>query len=1176
MDDIFRAYGDEVAALSASHTSTEPSYYPAIKALLSKMLALEALPFEVRASTSEFRVGGGHDLPDLALYDGDGDYLVVAGEVKLPSDEIRDIAFSEERNDQIGRYLIQTGVVLVSNVRGFGLLTIRPGASRKGRSVEPSNRVLEHVVELWSSTTAMEQRRSINREAIEELYLLVETAVTRYAPIAEPESLAKILARQARRAKAQLPQEFTHAVRGLADDFGKALGVTFEGEEGEEFFRSSLIQTVFYGLFAGWTLWLRSNSKAPFRWENLADHLKIPFLAELYYEFQHPRRIQELGLRPHLDLATETLNRVDTAAFFRHFQLPSVRSYEEFDRDGEATAAILYFYEPFLEAFDPELRKSLGVWYTPREVVRYQVRTIDRLLRDELGCDRGFADENVIVLDPCCGTGAYLIEVMRCVAEQLEFEGAEALMGQALLDAATRRLVGFELLTAPFVIAQLQIFLILSDLGAKPTTNHRPAVFLTNALTGWDGPEQMKLHFPELQAEYDAAQVVKRSAKIIVVIGNPPYNRFAGVPLLEEADLVDHYKGIRRDEKGKQVGPSELYTRWGIRKQLLDDLYVRFFRLAERCIGERAEYGVVSFISNYSFYTGRSHPIMRSSLLSSFDEIWIDCLNGDKYKTGKVIPNGLPSAGTTDQSIFTTEHDPRGIQVGTGITTLLKRRGSTQPDTVPTVHYRNYWGRSQGKRDALLSSLTMSDWTSERKTAAASAPEGPRVFEGFVPTEQSRWKLVPFTAQGGFDDWAALDQLFVTSFQGVNPNRGRDGSAVEMDREQLVARMQDYFSAMTLDRLRERHPVLMEDRARYDAAAVRTKLKKEVGFVENKIVPYVVFPFDQRWLYYETAFKFLNEARSELYNNLSENEFLVTVPEPRKESETRPILLTTAFDLHLHDRGSVCFPVETTVANPMEGTLFAGQQEGKRRQANLAEQAWEVMKNAYGLRGDLQGKDARKLVRGLARASLAVCHSPQYQAEHKESLAHDWAHIPVPKSFALLQELIDAGDELGVLLNPVASPVKVLKDVLGDELKLLAVPSKIGGGSVGESDLLVEYAFFGGAQGGWRERSASDKDPMHDSWGGTTGDLYINDTVFFRHVPERVWRYELGGYPVIKKWLGYRDNGRRPGVPLTVQEAAHLRVTVQRLSAILCLHTTLDNLYERACNDCFSAEELGF
>ncbi len=207
MDDFFKAYGEEIAALAASRTTTELSYYPAIKTLLSKMLERESLPFEVRASTSEARTGGGRDQPDFALYDGTGDYMVVSGEVKLPSDDIKAIAFSEERNDQIGRYLAQTGVVLVSNVRGFGLLTVRRDAPRTATRIAPGDRVLEHVVELWPSKSAVEQRRAVPAELIEEFYLLVETAVTRYAPIAEPESLAKILARQAKRAKAQLPEE---------------------------------------------------------------------------------------------------------------------------------------------------------------------------------------------------------------------------------------------------------------------------------------------------------------------------------------------------------------------------------------------------------------------------------------------------------------------------------------------------------------------------------------------------------------------------------------------------------------------------------------------------------------------------------------------------------------------------------------------------------------------------------------------------------------------------------------------------------------------------------------------------------------------------------------------------------------------------------------------------------
>ena len=120
---------------------------------------------------------------------------------------------------------------------------------------------------------------------------------------------------------------------------------------------------------------------------------------------------------------------------------------------------------------------------------------------------------------------------------------------------------GFEILTAPFVVAQLQLYLVLARLGIAPDENHRPAVFLTNALTGWHGPEQLKLNFPELQDEHDAARGIKRDAKVIVILGNPPYNRFAGVPFQDEADLVDYYKGITRNKEGKQVGQTLLYSK---------------------------------------------------------------------------------------------------------------------------------------------------------------------------------------------------------------------------------------------------------------------------------------------------------------------------------------------------------------------------------------------------------------------------------------------------------------------------------------------------------------------------------------------------------------------------------------------------------------------------------------
>ena len=430
--------------------------------------------------------------------------------------------------------------------------------------------------------------------------------------------------------------------------------------------------------FAGWILWARSQSEEDFEWRHLANYLRIPFLGELFYEIAHPRRIAELGLAPYLDAATETLERVHQDFFFERLHLSSLGSPELGERS--VATAIVYFYEPFLETFDPELRKNLGVWYTPPEVVRYQVRRVDKLLREQLGCGLGFADDRVVVLDPCCGTGAYLIEVLHCVADALRSEGVEAELGATLLHALCHRVIGFEILTAPFVISHLQLHLLLAQLEVEAAPEQRPAVFLTNALTGWRPGTQLALNFPELEAERDASQAVKSDARIIVVIGNPPYNRFAGVPMAEELALIDPYKGIRRRPDGRQIGNSELFTRWRVRKHLLDDLYIRFFRLAEERIGHIAEHGVVSFISNSSYLVGRSHPLMRESLCNSFHEVWIDNLNGDKYKTGKVIPRGLPGEGTSDQSIFSTEHDPRGIQVGTAITTLLKRTDGRPAD----------------------------------------------------------------------------------------------------------------------------------------------------------------------------------------------------------------------------------------------------------------------------------------------------------------------------------------------------------------------------------------------------------------------------------------------------------------------------------------------------------------
>ena len=935
--------------------------------------------------------------------------------------------------------------------------------------------------------------------------------------------------------------------------------MTFVGPEGEEFFRSSLIQTAFYGLFAGWALWWQGDRKKPFKWEDLADYLKIPFLASLFYEFRHPSRIKELRLAKYLAIATETLGRVDGELFFKRFRLPTLTHEEE-----TATTAIMHFYEPFLEAFDPDLRKELGVWYTPTPIVRYQVGKIDRLLREELGCPRGFADERVIVLDPACGTGAYLLEALRYTAEQLEKEGVGATLPARLLEAVCRRFIGFEILTAPFVVAQLQLYLLLARLGATPDEKHRPAVFLTNALTGWHGPDQLKLNFPELQDEHDAARDVKRDAKIIVILGNPPYNRFVGVPLEEEADLADYYKGITRNDEGKQVGQTMLYSKWGIRKHLLDDLYIRFFRLADIRIGEKAEFGIVSFISNSSYLVGRSHPIMRESLLGDFDSIWIDNLHGNR------IASERTPWGDSCQTIFNTEEIGPGIKVGTCVSTFLKRTG---PRCFPAkLCIRDFWGRAEKKRHALLASVSIDSWSAAESKAAANQPEGPRPYVEFVPSKNNGWKFAP-PSQSGFEDWPSFEDLFPKWFQGVNPNRGLDGSVIDTDRSALESRMREYFSDLTFGEFQKRHPVLCEERARYEPKKVRDRLRKEGDFEKKKVLPYVLFPFDARWIYYEPEAKLLNEARPELGEHLDGNEFLVGAPQPRRVSESRPLILRSLCDLPLHDWGSVGFPAEL---RPDEGVggLFKPEPEELVPNANLADGVWKALRASWGLKGDLRGKHAKTLCRALFRYCAAIAHSPQYEADHKDSLLQGWPHIPIAKDKAEFDNVVTLGDRLAALLDPLSDAAAAIKALVGKDAKTLAVVGRVGGGSVKQSDLLVEYSYYGAATGRWNERPPTASESLRSEWSDVTGDLYLNETVFLSHVPREIWRYELGGYPVLKKWLGYRQANRRDNAALSLGELDELRGIVLRVAAVLILRPMLDAAYEKATAAPWSLEEL--
>ncbi len=1045
----------------------------------------------------------------------------------------RDDAWVTAAGEQVTHYWNKYRQVLVTNYRDF-VLVAQDQATGKPVKRE-TFRLAASDKAFWSAAGHPAALVASHGDRFVE-YL--KRVMLHPAPLTDPKDVAWFLASYARDAKARLAAAAPAALAPLRTALEQALGLTFTGQEGDHFFRSTLVQTLFYGVFSAWVLWDRSHPSPSDRFdrEKTSKYLHVPVLRKLFREVSDPSQLEEWHLEEVLDWTAEVLNRVDRAAFFHKF------------RDAEA---VQYFYEPFLEAFDPDLRKQLGVWYTPPEIVQYMVARVDAVLREDLGRPDGLADEEVFVLDPCCGTGAYLVEVLRAIAGRLKDRGEDAALGIHLKKAATERLFGFEILPAPFVVAHLQMGLFLQGEGVPldEAKKERAAVFLTNALTGWEPPKGPKQHllFPELEEERDRAEAVKQKRPILVVLGNPPYNGFAGVSVDEERSLSDTYRW-------KEGDPDDLKPQG----QGLNDLYVRFFRMAERCIVEREpRHGVVCFISNYSWLDGRSFPLMRQRYLNEFDAVWIDCLNGDKYRTGKLTPDGLP-----DPSVFSTEHNREGIQVGTAIA-LMVRHQAHQPPAV--VRYRDLWG--QAKRADLLTSL-----------------EGPlpKMYEELMPARPLGLPFCAVKANQGYLSWPLLSELFDYCSQGVKTSRDMD--LVEIDKARLEERMQAYFDASLSDAdLFQIAPNLMTSSARYDAKATRVFLTG-LGIGSGFIVRCQYRPFDMRFMYWHPQTKLLDEKREELFGFVQAgNVFLTSRQKAERSEEGSPFYLTKQLpDYHLTRPGCTCFPL--TVRGMKKGkTLFTGSDTSASPLANLSQAARKYLEK-IGITNADADDDAAGI---LWIHSFAIGHSAEYLRENSGGLWQDWPRVPLPADADMLRTSAALGRQVAALLDTEGAVPGVTAGTMRAEMKVIGAVARVGGGhlnpSAGELDVTARWGTPG--KGGVcmpstgrliereyapEERAALlkgaaalglDEAAALACLGEKTFDVYLNDVAFWRNVPGKVWTYTLGGYQVMKKWLSYREKALL-GRGLKIEEVTEVTHMARRIAALLLLRPALDANYQ--------------
>ena len=985
------AYFADLRRVRASGGATgERSYYPALANLLGAVgRTLKPKVFCVLEGADQ---GAGH--PDYALYTAKQVQKGRPREGQVPERGVVEVkgvgedAWLTAKSDQVSRYWDHYRLVLVTNLRDFVLV----GADGSGSTAKLETfRLAEDADDFWSR---VERPRAFAREVGAGLGEYLARALSHRATLTEPKDLAWLLASYARDGLSRVEAAGNPAsLLTLRSALEETLGIRFEGERGERFFRSTLIQTLFYGIFSAWVLWSRDelgkdgppfetgHGPRRFRWREAVWHLRAPVLRALFGQLSDPGRLKPLGLVEVLDWTSAALNRVDQAAFFSRFN------------EGDA---VPYFYEPFLEAFDPALRKQLGVWYTPSEVVRYMVARVDKALKDDLGISEGLAAENVYVLDPCCGTGAYLAEVLRRIALNLEGQGLGALAGVAVRKAATERVFGFEIMPAPFVVAHLQVGLTMQNLDAPLAADgsERAGVFLTNALTGWEPHMTKPLPFPELEEERDRADRVKQDTPILVILGNPPYNGFAGMAVDEERELSEAYRTTRRVRRPEGQG--------------LNDLYVRFFRMAERRIAERTGQGVVCFISNYSWLDGLSFTGMRERYLEAFDAIRIDCLNGDKYKTGKVAPDGSP-----DPSIFSTEGVPVGIQVGTAIATLV-RKADHEP--ARSVEFRNLWG--QKKPEQLI---------------ATAEAEPDALYSGIEPVLPLGLPFVETAVSEDWFDWPALPELFPVSFPGVKTSR--DGFLVDTDLDRLRARVGDYFDpALSHREIAQRYPRVMKSTARFDARAVREGLVKRGESSESGFVRFAYRPFDNRWLYWEKD-GLLDRPRAHYQPHAFEGNVWLSAAQHLRKGADEPQAYRTDHlgSLHLIERGALMFPAWLRE----EGL---GYDAGTGRRTNLS-----AVAERYLARLGLGVED-------LFHHVLATLHDSAYREGNTGALRSEWPRIPLPgwpdgDTEGAAEELARSaahGRKLAALLDPETPVPGVTRPPLRPEIAAIAVPCTVG------------------------------------------------------------------------------------------------------------------------------------
>ena len=912
-------------------------------------------------------------------------------------------------------------------------------------------------------------------------------------------------------------------VTQLMSDFKAALVHDLDAFE----FSDMYAQTIAYGL-------LSARVASPERSGSASSEVPIPvsnpFLRELLDTFlevgeggsENASRVDfdELGVRD----VVELLDSANMEAVLRDFG----------DRNPQEDP-VIHFYELFLKEYDPDRRMQRGVFYTPRPIVSFIVRSVHELLITEFGLPLGLADTAtwsevrerkpglkippnarpdqpfVQVLDPAVGTGTFLVEaidvIYRSLSEAWAGEGCspdeiDDQWNEYVPTQLLPRLHGYELMMAPYAIAHMKVGLKLFETGYRFESDERTRIYLTNSLEPThDSTDQLEFAVPALAHEAEAVNRIKGRHPFSVVIGNPPYSGVsANMGDWAEALVKGDLPGMGIDDSYYHLEGEPL----GERKLWLQDDYVKFIRLSQWLL-DNTGCGVHGYISNHGYIDNPTFRGMRYSLAQSFDKLFLLDLHGN-YKRQESTPDGHK-----DENVFDIQ---QGVAIGVFVKGPL---GESKPDGGAVFH-ADLWGDRQDKYQRL------SHGTIDGAGFEELIPSLPLyLFEPFEAPEHDEYYR-----------WMSITDIMPVNVSGVVT--ARDHFVIDLDKRALLRRIRTFLDDDLSDsevqerlRLKENYAWrVSEARDDLQAACEGRKLAKFV-------MPISYRPFDIRYIFWHPAVVWRQRTTAMPHMLAGENVAIVTSRQQARADQPWSLagvserVIESCVISNITREINYAFPLflYPSVGDRAEQLFAEHELDGQGRAANLSPEFVDAVEEATGLQ---YGPDQNAVSTDefgpvdILNYLYAVLHAPSYRLVFDEALKRDFPRLPVPATRELFGSLAKFGGEL------------VRLHLLRGTDQSDRLPDLIGSG-----EFRVERAVFDDGA------VYIDKDRMRG----------------FDGVTKAVWDYRMGAYQICHKWLKDRQakGGKNPtaGRVLGEDEIEHYRQIVAAVSETIDVQRNIDS-----------------